>query len=208
MVEKLESRSTGGLRHCIFAFGIPTSRTAFFADQKRDDKDYARQFDGVWYRYYHTVIRAVQRVEPYFTGWGVKVVHNLELHDFGNLLRLEDVSVITLVTHWKEFKEDQNREDEIEFSDGLASVSEVIAEIPRSYTGIIDLCICHPNQLTNRLKRERSIAVVRSSPGKATLYYWLYFYLALFKQMHNKNVSYMQAFEDVFTKFFELHRIL
>jgi len=203
MEKKSDPKSTGKLRQCILGFGIPTSKAAFFTDQERDDKDYARNFSGVWHRYYHTVIRAVQRVEPYLLSSGVRVIHDLGLKDFGNLLRYQEVRVLILFSHWRKYKGGQDIEDEVEFSDGLASISKVIEEIPRNYAGIIDLCVCHPAQLADRLRRERPMVVVKSVPGKATPYIWLYYYLAVFKQMHIENVTYMKAFEEVFKAFFK-----
>ena len=190
------------LTNCILAFGIPTSRAAFFSDQHRADKDYSRRFCGVWHRYDRTVVHAVRRVEPYLVGWGVHVVYDLTLKQFGKLLTRKEVSVFILVSHWREYPEDENRWDEVEFADGLAPVAEVVEQVPRSFDGILDLCVCHPDSLKDRLRRERPQVVVKSVPGKATPYFWLYFYLTLFKQMQEQKVSYFKAFNDVMAELF------
>ncbi|MGH8548825.1 MAG: hypothetical protein ACRERU_09545 [Methylococcales bacterium] len=191
----------GHLQHCILGLGIPTSQEAFQADRSRKDKDYAKSY-RYWNKYKYHVMRAVQRVEPYLIRWGVQVVYDLTLADFGRLLRQPDLSVFILVAHWLEYT--GNKESQVEFSDGLTSVSKVVEKVPEDYHGILDLCVCHPMSLVDELDRNRSNTVKKFIPKKATAYFWLYFYVALFKQMHDKNVSYLRAFEDTVREFFKL----
>nr|VFK32297.1 MAG: hypothetical protein BECKMB1821G_GA0114241_11075 [Candidatus Kentron sp. MB]VFK35281.1 MAG: hypothetical protein BECKMB1821I_GA0114274_11095 [Candidatus Kentron sp. MB]VFK77180.1 MAG: hypothetical protein BECKMB1821H_GA0114242_11075 [Candidatus Kentron sp. MB] len=191
------------LNKCILAYGIPTTEDAFHRNHEHENKRYAQGFckTGGWNRYRATVINPIQKIEPYLLKWGVRVIHDLTLDQFGGMFEDKDLSALVLVSHWLDH---DDKESQIEFSDRFASVSWIIDRVPNEFEGVLDLCACHPDKLAKRLNQDRPKTIVVSTKNsELTLSFWIYFYLTLFKQMHNEKISYLQAWEDVMKELFK-----
>lgn len=178
---------------CILGFGIPTARAAFFADQQNPKKDFARRFDGIWNKYYFQIVKNLEKLLPIYEEAGLRVVHNMSLADFGAFFSDSKNKVIILFSHW--------HEDQVEFADGLVEIEAIVDKIPLNYEGIIDLCVCHPTQLSLAIREKRPYCLVRYIPREATPAFWLYFYVVLFRYLEQKDISYLQALEDVIKQF-------
>lgn len=177
--------------NCIMGFGIPTSKEVFFSDQNNADKDFAKMFNGLWSKYYHQFIKELNLIEPKLLEIGLKIKHNVTIQDYQQMFDNNDV--VVLFSHWKK--------DNIEFADGLKNIKEIVDRIPDDFCGIIDLCVCHPDNLAILIREKKPNCLVRYIPRKATPFFWLHFYLILFNYLQEKDISYLTALEDVIIEF-------
>jgi len=151
---------------CVLAFGIPTNKAQFLEDIENPAKDFADLFDGSWHRYNHQVIKPFNSVIPKLKKWGVEILPSISLAQFGQVLTKNEKKSFTLFSHWAE--------NQVEFSDGLIPIEDIIDHIPKSFKGVLDLCICHPNALVLKIKEERPNCQVRFISNKeATPLFWL-----------------------------------
>ncbi len=174
---------------CVMLFGLATDREQFFADQSRQDRDFSRRFRGVWLRYQREVAAVVGATEPVLRSLGVSVEHRSTLHDLSRAC--ERYRVVLLFSHWAS--------GAVEFHDGLHPWERVAAAIPQDFDGVIDLCVCHPLPLAYALRR-RHTCLVRYSPVTATPAFWLYMYVAIFRELAVNGGSYVGAVEAVFNQ--------
>ena len=174
---------------CVLAFGIPTSREAFLRDRDRPDKDFAGRFAGLWRRYDDEVAGPLRAIEPELTGRGVSVEHETTLIRFGELLRDEKYRVIILFSHW--------HKNMVEFADAMTAADDIVAIVPEDFSGVLDLCVCHPEGLTKGIRAERPRCRMRFCQGTATPFFWLSFYQALFEHLDGANLPYLAALTQV-----------
>jgi hypothetical protein len=124
----------------------------------------------------------------------VNVEREVSLDHFGRILEVRAESPVILFSHW-----DSER---VEFADGLQSISKVVEAVPRTFSGVLDLSVCHPGKLVARLKVERpSIAMIRFTNVSTTPKLWLLFYLALFKALAENQLSYLEALDQTLAGF-------
>lgn len=177
--------------NCALGFGIPTLKPDFHSDLNKENKDFAKHYGGKWRKYYHQFISILHEVEPILLNMGITIEYNMTLADYRELLRQKEV--VILFSHW--------HKDKVEFHDGLKDISEIVQTIPISFDGIIDLCICHPTQLSFLIRKKRPNCLVRYIPNKATPAFWLHFYLVLFKHLQKTDNTYLTALEEVIAAF-------
>lgn len=180
--------------NCAFVFGIPTSQEGFRMAEQSKNADFAKQFVGGWTQYYLQFVRDLESVEPLLRKWGVVVVRDATIGDFARLL-VQSFDVVILFSHWDE--------DAIEFREGSAGTKALLAAIPLTFAGILDLCVCHPMSLVRELRSHRPGCIVKYLPSEATPHYWLYFYRTLFSQLQNRNLTYLAAIEEVACAFLD-----
>jgi hypothetical protein len=123
------------------------------------------------------------------TKLGVVTVPNLTLDSFGAKLKDEQISVMTLFSHWSE--------DFVEMEDGFAHISDVVDQVPHSFNGILDLCVCNPGLLVDELKSKRPNCLVRYIPRKASADIWLEYYKALSLLLSNGKWRYTDAMVEL-----------
>lgn len=168
---------------CLLLFGIPTTKAAFFDDIERKDKDFASLFGGRWSRYEYQFVSELNRLRKSFEKTGLKILENATLNDFEK--ELEKYQVIILFSHWVG--------SQVEFSDGLRDIDNVVDAIPQSFNGVIDLCVCHPNQLAKKIREARPNVTVKYTAAPATPLMWLNFYSILFHHLHEKPADYVSS---------------
>ena len=186
--------------NCILAFGIPTSIEDFKRDLELANKDFAKDFNGVSARYDKEFLQHLEKTECKMVQSGARILRRLTLDDFGALFVVENVDVIILFTHW-------TKKNEIEFFDGLAAIPQVIEKIPADFVGLLDLCVCHPRNLSVGLRKEHPDCLTRFTDNKATPFLWLYFYHTLFKYLASNDINYMDALKDVIKTFLSTTKI-
>jgi hypothetical protein len=151
-----------------------------------------------WGRYNKHVAKIFGSVEQPFRELGVKVCREVTVKQFGQLFGGEFDAVI-LFAHW--------RADAVEFADGFADVPSIIAEISVEFDGLLDLCVCHPNDLVIALVQERPNLLTKYlQTEQATPRLWLYFYVALFTYLRDENTTYLRGLEDVIRAFMKIMR--
>jgi hypothetical protein len=175
---------------CTVAFGIPLTLQDFLA-ARNEGKDLATQYSEVDYEYF--VLRTCDQVLPHLRRMKVNLRPAITSHELHQLFSGPHSEFILLVAHWVE--------DRIELADGCISVDSFIDSVPPSYSGILDLCVCHPRELALKLNAERPLCTVKFSHQTMAVDLWMRFYLALFTYMRGNRVTYLQAFERIFTAF-------
>lgn len=174
--------------NCLLAFGIPGSRESFMmALENPANRDFVVNCCPVWEKYNYEIVSEIDFIEPVIKTLGVRVIHDLRLEDFGQLFKQESVDVIVLFCHWKD--------EAVEFADGLADVATVVDQIPPGYSGLLDLCVCHPRSLAVAVRNSRPACLTKFTDKIATPEYWLYFYWALFKMLDDADLTYLSALE-------------
>src|SRR5262249_45343759 len=101
--------------------------------------------------------------------------------------------VIILFSHWKG--------DAVELFDSFADPRAFLEQVPDEFSGLLDLCICHPDKLAETLNRHRQNCLVKRITTTATPCFWLYFYWALFRQLKDDDLTYLAALEKVVKMF-------
>src|SRR5437764_15417716 len=122
---------------CVLAFGIPTCEDEFGEAREDSKRDFVK--NQIWEKYDFQFVSHLRKIEPRFVKLGLKIVHKLTLQDFGKLFRDSSNKVVILFSHWTD--------NTVEFFDGMATEDEIVSAIPREFDGIVDLTICHPNNL-------------------------------------------------------------
>lgn len=183
--------------NCVLAFGIPTSREGFVEWEGRPEKDFVQGFLGGWPQYDHLVVSIFNSIEPVLREWKVTVIQDLTVAGLGSLFR-NRFDVIILFSHWKG--------DAVELFDGFVDPCGFLKQVPEEFSGLIDLCVCHPCALTLALRRYRNKCLVKDITTKATPGFWLYFYLALFKLLKDEDLTYLAALERVVDMFIKKGR--
>jgi len=173
------------------AFGIPTSEHGFRKSLDSGTTGFAAGFRGGWYQYQSLLVNDFSIVAPYFLKRGVTIMTDATLGDFAGLLRRFDV--VVLFSHWGG--------DSVEFSDGFQPVSAIVDAVPVSWSGLIDLCVCHPLSLVSELRRSRPRCLVKSVRSAASPDIWLHFYRILFAQLSTRELTYLEGLEEVICEF-------
>jgi hypothetical protein len=173
--------------YCI-AFGIPTTREEFFQSFSPPVSDYTRHWLGGWGQYRTQFVADLETVTPDLKQAGVAIVRRLRLEELAGLFA--KYRVVVLFSHWTA--------DGIEFFDGMASTERILPQIPSTYDGVFDLCVCHPVGLVQKLLAQRPRYFVKYVQHEAAPHYWLYFYRDIFGYMHTSKSHYLDAFEVIF----------
>ncbi len=187
---------------CVLAFAIPTSATSFYECKLNpENRDLVPNRCGAWQAYEYQVVRFFNMVEPSIRSWGGEFVQQLTFNKFLNLF--SRFPVIILFAHWV-----KNSSDDVfvEFYDGLFNISELTEQIPCSFSGILDLCVCHPEELGILIRDNKPRCMVRLSDREAVPRYWLYFYLNLFNVLREGKHTYFQAYEIAYRSMLERER--
>jgi hypothetical protein len=178
--------------NCIIVFGIPTSKEKFRQHQLSKNSDFAKRFTN-WSQYHYQFVSNIERLSPIITELGVSIIYDLKFRDFETLFNKNKIDVIVLFSHWNS--------NSIEFDDGLADIQSIVNKIPLDFYGILDLCVCHPEELTKMLRKFRPNCLVKYTHKKATPFLWIYFYMVLLKYLKDYDVTYLEALEKIINEF-------
>jgi hypothetical protein len=168
--------------------GIPHTEEGFRRAEERKDASFANRFLGGWSQYYAQFVRDLEGMEPFLYRLGVAILHEASLGEFSDVLT-QPYDVVVLFSHW--------HDDSVEFSGGLESTGAIISAMPPTYSGILDLCVCHPVPLVKDLRMHRPDCLVKYLPTEASPHYWLSFYRILFHQLQSRDLTYLAAIEEV-----------
>lgn len=167
---------------------MPTDHASFvrqFGD--RTHHDFARGQYGSWGKYQHEFITAFDTVVPSLKARGVSVEVDVTLKSFARFF--DRFSVIVLFAHWSD------DEGWIEFDDGYASSDDVAAVVPRSFSGVVDLCVCHPQSLVRAIKAKAPNSIVKFTQTTAIPNRWLHLYSVVFAILDEEEVDYATALQ-------------
>jgi hypothetical protein len=168
---KTRSQQPVSPRDCVLAFGIPTDESDFEASVKDPNRDYSKRYLAGWGQYRRNFASHVADYTHRYEALGVHVIHGFCGSDLPSLFTLN--SVVTLFTHWTVAG--------VEFCDGILSLPKLIERVPFDFSGVLDLCVCHPDDLGALVLRDRPFCTVRYLSNRANPIFWLGFYAALYE---------------------------
>jgi hypothetical protein len=174
--------------------GIPHTHEGFRRAQERKDAAFANSFLGGWPQYYSQFARDLEALEAVLYHLGVTILHEASLGEFAHALT-QPYDVVVLFSHW--------HDNAVEFSNGLEPTGAILSVISPTYTGILDLCVCHPKSLVRELRSHRPDCLVKYLRTKALPHYWLHFYRVLFSQLQAHDLTYLAALEEVARAFLD-----
>ena len=190
--------------NCVLALAIPTSRESFLeCKRKAINRDFVPNQCSSVQNYEQKVLKIFNLIEAGVRSWGVTIEENLTFARFERLFTQFDI--VILIAHWKDQSESESY---IEFYDGLVPILKVVEGIPDSFSGVLDLCVCHPRDLAVLIRDRKPGCLVRLSenrPGSKDRYiakprYWLYYYLHLFSILHQGDYTYLEAYKVAYQK--------
>jgi hypothetical protein len=130
---------------CVIVFGIPTSKASFVRHlAERNRHDFVPNVCPAWPAY-ERMVEHFDLVVPRIRLFEVDLRQDARLSHFAEAF--VNRRVVILSSHWIN--------DQVEFDDGLYGIDAVASAVPETFDGVIDLCVCHPDALVMRLRRDR-----------------------------------------------------
>ena len=177
---------------CALLVAVPLQRSEFLADLAAGTDFLAhfvaaqqsRDIDILWATYDASAGVAAASVER-ARRRGVKVLRRAALADFTRCLN--EFQVVTLVAHWRVGGL------AVEFADGLAPVDRVVAAVPQTFDGVLDLTICNARVLAQEIRRRCPRGQIIDTPFPATLDLGLEFYNATMDLVQRRQMRYQDA---------------
>jgi hypothetical protein len=167
---------------CTLAVCLPTSRERFMkARADVENRDFVLHHCATWEKYNHYVMSHLSIVLPELIRMGVCVQLDVTHCDFSRLLSSARSRVIILFAHYVE--------GAAEFADGLHSDEAVTLAVPCEFDGLLDLCVCHPKLLVQRLRDERPRCLVKFTNRPARTSFWIHLYRVLFAILEGEAIA-------------------
>jgi hypothetical protein len=184
---------------CVIGFGVPLTEAAFRRqEQGVTGGDFIRSQQLTWEKYRYFFADSSAKVLAQFRLWGVRLIEELTLQALRDLFSRPPTAMI-LFAHWSDT-------DRVELADGLVSSEDIVHLVPADFTGIIDLCVCHPRALVVGIKQKCPGCLVKYTDTNAAPLWWLYMYQAMFKILATRP-DYFQALADAFTSLSEPRKV-
>ena len=175
-------------------FGIPCSEELFHLSRETMPQSFATQFIGGVAQFRHQWLSEQLRYSERFEAIGVRVFRDCRFEQLRQCLGDPSIKVVVVFSHWDD--------GHVEFTDGFVGSDAIVEAIPRERRKWIDLCVCHPVTLVERLERERPDCLVRFKPEPTNPVRWLLWYDALFRLLATGTRSYTGAFEELSVSLF------
>lgn len=168
-----------------FLVGLPTTIDEWKTCKLNPSKfDYFRGAEGSEKRFEQVYGRPVRDSLCLLKKLGC-AVSRCSLNKLGD--SITGAEVITLIGHW-------NKHDHLELADGLHDWRIVVNAIPEDYSGVIDLCVCHPEPMVRYLDVHRKKALVKyKSLEPSQIVLWLGIYGVMAAQMKEHPLSFTDA---------------
>lgn len=186
---------------CTIAFAMPMDEDAFNKDAQDEKKNFARDiYDGIWGKYRNEFVNPFRKngIEAYMKRAGVNLVYDVTIEDYGRLFHDEKRPVVILFAHWDK--------ECVEFHDGFATVTQILEKIPDSFSGFVDLNVCHPESLVAEIDKQKRNCVAKSLYETAIPYIWLHVYVQIFKIMEAEDITYLDALERAISSLIKVWR--
>jgi len=178
-------------KDCVIGLGIPYTREAFQHDRSSKADSYA-SFYRNWLHYEACVVKPFGKLVVLAKKLKVDMVFDLRYLDIRDLFcHRPRFKVVIMISHY-----DQAR-GTIELSDTDVRVSDFIEEIPIEFSGFLDSPCCNIEELGIGLRHRRPSCLFRYRHGPNDPDVWFAFYRVLLTYLRNRDVTYLQAVEDV-----------
>ena len=102
-------------------------------------------------------------------------------------------AVVTIVGHW-------DHSDQVELHDGLHPWQAIARICPDDFSGIIDLCVCHPEPLVRHLKSTQCGLVRHKVGGPSNPVVWLGLYLVIATLIKDGGAAFDEAMCDAVSR--------
>jgi hypothetical protein len=185
---------------CAILVAIPTSNDGFNQLLDQRDSEYVKRFMGGWMQYEGVSKLLNRAIEKYKNlGLGQVTCNAQQAHWASALLSFR---VVILVAHWIE---DDHGNSAVEFFDGPYPVRAMVDNIPASFSGVIDLSVCHPYQLVQTTPQVRSWSVLYSE-FEASPILWSEMYCSIFEVLNHYTMDYKEAATEVIREYRRLSK--
>jgi hypothetical protein len=171
---------------CAFVLCFPVTKDDFYESKARPASDYTKRFWN-FLEYRKRFLDDYLKLRLIMSRLGVHIIENASLTDFSQVWG-GAVDAVVLFSHWSD--------ERVEYHDGLETIERVIEQIPTYSVGTLDLCVCHPRGLVDRLARDRGLLLVKSIWVTANPIYWCMFYITLFQVLASRSLSYPDALDQ------------
>ncbi|WP_158749967.1 hypothetical protein [Acidobacterium sp. S8] len=172
---------------CTVAYAIPTSRVRFEWSLHQTHSDYAKGFAGGWYQYREICVEIYEAMQTYRKFGVRRIAQEVCSSQWPQLLFESDV--ILLFAHWFG-PEDKGA---VEFWDGPLAVDRMVSEIPFDFKGVIDLSVCHPFGLADKIGRERPNCSAFYAECEVNPNIWAQMYSSTFELLSLTDMPYKEA---------------
>ena len=173
----------------IVAFAIPTTRQEFIDGQSRNDKQFAKRYRNSWERYCRQVIKPLDILVETIEHCGCNKIDHLTLGEFGRLCSCEQYKVIIVFAH--------GTEKSAEFADGMASIPDIVKQIPPDLEVFLHFAACNSASLATEIKRHTPNCRITFHSKRIDPAFWIIFYNALIEYLYCNNSTYPDAFDLV-----------
>lgn len=176
---------------CALIVGIPMTVEGFKADKLSDNKDFAKNKSD------EAISILINELTPVMSAISETGMHVYRRGTFQTLVDVfaQGVALIIPFTHYL------NSKGLLELVDGLYNDATIESAIPVDYSGILDLSVCNPTNLADRLNFNRQNLRVRRTRGNLHIPTWAWFYLVLAKILAAKPSTYLDAFAETVKAF-------
>ncbi len=177
------------ISECCILFGIPMSESELSDAMRRvPQSDFLRGREERDYRidtipHARFALDNIQKTK-------IEVIRSVKYTQVINCYK--NYKYIILFNHWIE------KNDCVEFFDGEIPYSTIANDIPDGFQGIIDLCICNPQKLSDMIQSRGLNTLCRLIEKEVDIVFWLHFVTILFTVIDKFEMSYIDAVD--FTK--------
>ncbi len=173
------------VNRCAMAIAVPLSENDYRADRResKEKKDFAH-FINPFELYEEQVILPVVSTTKMLDTAGISIFTEITLSDFSQLFDGK-FDVIVLFTH--------SCDQRIEFRDGLSSAKNTVKQIPKDYSGFIDLSVCQPIEFVKTIDQELPNVVCHYIDELVTPVIWMQYFIFLFKYLYDNPRTYLEA---------------
>ena len=180
---------------CGLIVGLPTSHEAFLDDAMNVEKSFVRAWaasrrgssvEALW-REYQAIMDYAATIGAEAAESGVAVVLGGAQASWPALVTRR--RVVTLIAHWVQ----RDGRSSVEFTDGLATIGRLIAQIPAGFSGVLDLTTCPSAHAIAVLKHARPACTVLTNRDAAPLDVRLAMYRQIVRILGSEQTTYVEA---------------
>lgn len=169
-----------------------TRDRGYIADMARELGWTPRSLDAAWTLYRRIAVEPVRATARRVSELGVEVVWEAELAALTKCC--ERKRVVTLFGHCDTA---DPAAVAVEFARGLVPLSRVLAGVPASYAGVLELALCHSWQLGEIVKSQRPACLVVMHEHQTRPAFRAPFYRAVMEELNLRPRRYTDALIDL-----------
>jgi hypothetical protein len=189
---------------CVIGYALPTSKDGFQWSISQTHAEYAKKFKAAGWDQYEGVCRELRRGIELYSQCGVRHLHEELRASQWPTLFLEG-SVVILFAHWADAQASQATEaistEHVEFWDKMESVQNLVNQIPPGFHGVLDLSVCHPCALVEKIGRARSDFTTCYIPFAVSPTVWSEIYGSIFRTLAQFEANYVDVLEKVVVEY-------